>query len=90
MSKASDALHDAVIFIPDAYRSGPGYKSKHGPGQYVARMSPERRELLSQLKSDDIRAVPAYLIQGSDRYYFEQRLSEEKLKFDREVLGIVR
>lgn len=52
MSKASEFLRDLVLFMPESWQ---GPNSKHGPGQVIEKkVSPENRELLKTLKSEDL------------------------------------
>lgn len=54
MSKASDFLHDYCLFIPDCYKAP---YTKVGPGGMIEKMSPENRELIKTLKSEDLQNV---------------------------------
>ena len=54
MSKASDFLNDFVVFIPDIYKAP---WTKYGPGKLIEKMSPEDRELLKTLKSEDLQNI---------------------------------
>jgi len=54
MSKASDLLDDYVLFIPDCYKAP---WTKVGPGGMIEKMSPEKREILKTLKSEDLQNV---------------------------------
>ena len=55
MSKAVDFLDDYVLWLPEIYKAP---YTKYGPGQLVLqKMSPEQRELLKTLKSEDLQNI---------------------------------
>lgn len=57
MSKASEFLRDFLLIIPDCYRHST-------VGQVVLKMSPAKRQLLSELKSEDIENIRPSTIWG--------------------------
>jgi hypothetical protein len=62
MSKASDFLCEYVLCIPDCYKAP---WTKVGPGGLIEKMSPENRELLATLKSEDLRNIRPDTIFGT-------------------------
>ena len=74
--------------MPDCYK---GRRCSIGPGQYIERMSPEKRAIISNLKSSDIanlRSDAIWCGEESEPDRQKRRLKEDMLEFDREVLGI--
>lgn len=61
MSKASDIL-DEFILIMSVHDNWQAPHTKYGPGQLLAKMTPEEREAIMELRSDDIKDIrPDYL-----------------------------
>lgn len=58
--KATEILESLTLWIPDGWR-------KLGPGQVILRLSKEQRDILKNLKSDDLvslRPDSLYTIEG--------------------------
>jgi hypothetical protein len=72
------------IFLLDFWKR-PG---NNVPGKVVERASPEVREALSQLKSDEL--GPGNRIEewhkGDDDYYKNQEFKKDRLAFDKKIL----
>lgn len=58
---------------------------RHVVGIVIKEMSPEEREALRQLKSDDIRNIRTDYIDGDDVYYAGKEFSDMKKKFDKQL-----
>lgn len=53
---AERASLERTIFLPERYMDmGKDIPEKFLPGRFLMKLSPEKREILSQLKSDDIK-----------------------------------
>lgn len=90
MSQASKKLMDIVICMPDTWHDFPPYyKTKYGIGQAYERLPQETKDILKDLKSDDIKNAP-WWVGGSRKDYHVQsqkkEISDLKLKFDRAIL----
>ena len=89
---AAEKLHDILISMPDRWHHEPPYhETQLGPGQAIAQLSQETRDLLGDLKSDDLRniSLPSYYFlsrRESRRQNALAEVSKMKLKFDELVL----
>ncbi len=54
MSEASDFIHDLVLLMPDSWKAP---WTKLGPGQVILKMSQEKRDIIKNLKSEDLQNV---------------------------------
>jgi len=89
MSKASEKLLEVVAFMPDSWHHYPPYnKTKYGPGQAYEKLSQETKDILKELKSDDIKNAPWWLAGSRSDHRKQQQkedLSQLKLAFDAKI-----
>ena len=93
MSQASDKLFDVTLLMPDSWHNDPPiYKTKYGPGKAYEMLTEESKEILRQLKSDDIKNIRPDYCWSSRResrlIYDAEKNKKLKLKFDREILKV--
>ncbi len=85
-----DVLHKAMAWVNPVFRT----VGKGPPGEIIGRLTPEEREILKGLRSEDIRPgkVPYYGHWGGNyqAWDFEQDFRRRKEEFDRTVLKLVR
>lgn len=90
MSRASEKLFDIVLFMPDSWHHYPPYyKTKYGPGQAYEKFSQENKDILKELKSDDIKNFPCRFAGSRLDHHKEQQkndFSKLKLAFDAKIL----
>jgi len=88
MSKAARKLQEIVSWFPDKFTTRWGRRDVPGVGEYYPeRFNEETQELMKELKSDDLKSVPIYMVDESPQERGRRELSEAKLKFDKEMFG---
>lgn len=90
-SKAVDTLYGMLFWI--SHDSGRRLK-QCGPGQYVLSLPDKTRNILKELKSDDLRNLRPDLVYplSYDEAFIQsekEQTSKLKMEFDRKVLGHV-
>jgi hypothetical protein len=65
-------------------------RTENRPGAVIERLSPEAREALSQLKSEDIgpevRLSSYEQLTGTEEYYRDREFKKDRLDFDKKIL----
>lgn len=73
-----------VLFGAIQYGVMVGNICKKAPGSVIKKLSDESRQILSNLKSDDVRKIRVESWEIGDVEYMERKkMSEEKLEFDK-------
>lgn len=57
---------------------------KKTPGAVINKLSKESRDILSKLKSDDIKNLRTDQIYGTDEWYENKQISEMKINFEKQ------